>query len=253
LVTTGTSNSVALSSASTGGNLIVAYVVWDSQSSVTMTDSRGNTYQSAVGPTTWGNGYRAQVLYAKNIIGGGSSITATFGAAISSFGIVYAHEYAGVDRVNPVDAVAANSGASGSLNSGTLTTSTSNDLLFGAGASDNVITGVGSGYAVRSTAYGNLTEDRATATAGSYTATATQNGNAWVMQAVAFRGAVPGDLDHDGHTDREDLDRLDACSSGPAIPYDDPACAEADLDGDGDVDQSDFGLLQSYLGATGPT
>ena len=48
---------------------------------------------------------------------------------------------------------------------------------------------MGSGYKVRSNAYGNMTEDRIPATAGSYIATATQNGTAWVMQLVVFRAA----------------------------------------------------------------
>jgi hypothetical protein len=32
--------------------------------------------------------------------------------------------------------------------------------------------------------------------------------------------------------------------AGPFIPIDDPNCANRDLDGDGDIDQSDYGIFQ---------
>ena len=41
--------------------------------------------------------------------------------------------------------------------------------------------------------FGNRTQDRLAATAGSYTATATQNSNRWVLQIVAFRPELSTD------------------------------------------------------------
>ena len=73
------------------------------------------------------------------------------------------------------------------MSSGAVTTTQANDLLFGAGASANTITKAGTGFTARLEDFGNLTEDRVATTAGSYSATATQNGSAWVMQLVAFR------------------------------------------------------------------
>src|SRR5919198_1312811 len=85
-ITSETTNSLAFSSANTAGNLIVVYVVWSNTGSVSLSDSRGNSYASAVGRTTWGSNWSAQVFYARNIAGGANTVTATFATAINSFG-----------------------------------------------------------------------------------------------------------------------------------------------------------------------
>jgi len=50
-VTSGSSVSVTFRRPNTAGNLIVAYVVWDNAGSLSLTDTAGNSYASAVGPT----------------------------------------------------------------------------------------------------------------------------------------------------------------------------------------------------------
>ncbi len=50
-VITGGSVSVTFKKPTTAGNLIVAYVVWDNAGSVSVTDSAGDTFASAIGPT----------------------------------------------------------------------------------------------------------------------------------------------------------------------------------------------------------
>jgi len=52
------------------------------------------------------------------------------------------------------------------------------------------------------------------------------------------------DLDFDRDVDSDDLDRLEACATGPGIPYIEDCCREADIDRDGDVDQTDLGFVQ---------
>jgi hypothetical protein len=61
-VITGTTNSLAFLSPNTAGNLIVVYAIWDNTSATSFFDSRGNVYQSAIGPTLWGNNDRARVF-----------------------------------------------------------------------------------------------------------------------------------------------------------------------------------------------
>ncbi len=45
-----------------------------------------------------------KVFYAKNIAGGANTVTTHFGLGIHSFALMYLHEYAGLDRTDPLDA-----------------------------------------------------------------------------------------------------------------------------------------------------
>jgi chitodextrinase len=188
-VSSGASASAAFNVAAKAGNTIVAFVIWSNTSSAAVTDSQGDTFASVSPQTTWGSGYSAQVFYATNIAGGATTLTAAFRSSVTAFGVVYIHEYAGISAANPIDAVAAASGASASMSSGNLTTASANDLIFGAGVSDNSVTAAGTGFNARDLAFGNITEDRVGSAAGSYSATATHNGSMWAMQVVAFRAA----------------------------------------------------------------
>ena len=69
----------------------------------------------------------------------------TFGTAINSFGIVYIHEYSGIDTANPLDVAAATAGTGSAMNSGSATTTSANDLIFGAAASTHSVTAGGTG------------------------------------------------------------------------------------------------------------
>ncbi len=55
--------------------------------------------------------------------------------------------------------------------------------------------------------------------------------------------SVPGDFDHDGDVDDDDLIAFKGCDAGPAVPVR-AACDGRDLDRDGDVDSCDFGIIQ---------
>ncbi|HEX2784696.1 MAG TPA: PQQ-dependent sugar dehydrogenase, partial [Ilumatobacteraceae bacterium] len=92
-----------------------------------------------------------------------------------------------MDKVNPLDVSAAAIGSGSAMNSGAKSTTNANDLIFGAAGSTASVTQVGTGFTSRSTSYANRTEDKKVTTTGSYNATATQNGSAWVMHMVAFR------------------------------------------------------------------
>jgi uncharacterized protein (TIGR03437 family) len=189
-ITSGQTSSAAFSSPTTAGNLVVVYLIWDNLGVASVSDSLGNTYAAAVAPTRWSNGlYSIQTFYAISRAAGANTVTARFATAVNAFGIVYAHEYAGVLQTSPIDVTAAAAGASGSLNSGSAITTNNTDLLFAGGVSSYSVTGPGAGYTIRSTAQGNITEDRIVSATGSYNATATHNGQAWAMQMVAFKGA----------------------------------------------------------------
>src|SRR5215472_6077794 len=75
---------VTYPSAQTAGSLNVVAVGWfDTTSSVvSVTDSRGNSYSRAVGPTTQAQAGTQSIYYAPNIAAGTNTVTVTFSASV---------------------------------------------------------------------------------------------------------------------------------------------------------------------------
>ena len=205
-ITSGSVAHLPFAEPTTAGNLVVVYVVWDNDSPVTVSDSAGNSYASAApavslpletastAAATWNNDtWSSQVFYAANVAGGATTVQASFNDSITSFADVYVHEYSGIDPASPLDASSSATGSGATMDSGSATTTTPGDLIFGAGSSTSAVTTAGPGFRTRSTKSGNRTADRVVSSAGAYSATATQNGSAWVMHAVAFKAAGPAD------------------------------------------------------------
>ena len=66
---------------------------------------------------------------------------------------------------------------------------------------------------------------------------------------VLFPPELPADLDGDGDVDVDDFGIMAGCMMGPGVAYP-GGCGQADLDGDGDVDMHD--LARFYQAYTGP-
>jgi hypothetical protein len=188
---------VTYKAAQTAGHLNVVIVGWnDATAQVrSLTDSRGNVYQLAVGPTvlTGSNPISQSIYYAKNIsaaTAGANTVTVTFNAAAYCPDIRIL-EYSGIDAVTPVDVSAAATGNSGTSSSGAVITKNATDLLVGANLVWTSTTGPGSGLTQRLlTSDGDIAEDRVVTATGSVSASAPlSNQGAWVMQMVAFRVA----------------------------------------------------------------
>ncbi len=184
---------VAYSVAQTAGNLNIVAVGWNDTTSTvnTVTDTRGNTYTLAIGPTS-GTGVRQSIYYARNIAGGSNTVTVSFNQA-ATFADVRVFEYSGLDTANPLDVTAGAAGTSASANSGSVTTTAANELIFGAGTTGGSFNNTGSpGFVVRVLTYPNadIGEDKTVSSTGSYNAVATLfNSAAWVMQVATFRTA----------------------------------------------------------------
>ena len=183
---------------STAGDLIVATVKWGGQnlSVVSITDDKGNAYQSAAGPTNWsGTAKCAQTFYANNIAGGGAPTTITVqlnGASTGSLHL-YQFEYSAVDATAPLDTVGAATGAGTNISVGPLTTRSTNDLLHAVAFTDSGTTSPGTGFQALTTYSGNLVENRIAAAAGTNSVTATTSGGVnWFMHAIAFKAAGAG-------------------------------------------------------------
>jgi len=98
--------SVTYTLAQTAGNLNVVVVGWnDTTSTVSMvSDSLGNNYALAIGPTT-GTAVRQSIYYAKGIKAGNNTVTIRFSQA-ARYADIRLLEYSGMDPVNPLESAA---------------------------------------------------------------------------------------------------------------------------------------------------
>ena len=127
---------VTYTSAQTAGDTNILAIGWNNATSniTSVTDSAGNAYQLAV-PTARGAGLSQAIYYAKNIKAapaGTNTVTVTFNTA-TPYVDIRALEYSGLDPVNPFDVGTSASGTGTTANSGTVTTTAANALIFGAG------------------------------------------------------------------------------------------------------------------------
>lgn len=193
--------SVTFTAAQTLGNLNVVVVGWnDSTATVSsITDSSGNSYAPAAAPVVQGGTASQAIYYAKNIFAaaaGANTVTVTFNVG-ARFPDIRIAEYGGLDTVNPLDVSAGAQGTTTSTsNSGSVTTTTANDLLVGANLVQSTTTAAGTGYTSRTiTQDGDILEDSVVTVTASYNATATLDKvQPWIMQMVAFRAAGSGTL-----------------------------------------------------------
>jgi len=178
---------VAYPLAQTAGDLNVVVAGWNDTTSTvsSVVDSRGNTYILAIGPTS-GNGLRQSIYYAKNIVSGNNTVTVTFSRKAKSPDVRIL-EYMGVSTL---DVTAGTSGTAATASSGSATTTSTNELIFGAGMTARGFSGAGLGFTMRilTTPDGDIAEDEVVSGSGSYSATAPLGGSAaWVMQMATFK------------------------------------------------------------------
>jgi len=182
-----TTVSAAYSAAQTAGDLNIVVVGWnDTTSSVTLVqDSQGNAYALALGPTR-GTGLSQSIYYAPNIKGGSNSVTVTFNQAAAAVDLRVL-EYKGVTTL---DVKVGASGSGNSASSGSATTTTGRELIFGANMVFASTKGAGTNFTSRiiTSPDSDIAEDRIVSATGSYSATATLTGSGpWVMQMATFK------------------------------------------------------------------
>jgi fibronectin type 3 domain-containing protein len=188
---------VPFNAAQTAGNLNVVVVGWNDTTSqvVSVADTKGNTYQRAVGPTQLPGQLSQSIYFANNIAGaavGTNTVTVTFnqGAIFSDIRVL---EYSGQDPVNPVDVTSAATGNSTTSSTPAVTTTSAIDLLFAANMVASFTAAPGAGFTTRVITQpdGDIAEDMIVTAVGSYTSTASvAGGGSWVQQMVAFRAAT---------------------------------------------------------------
>jgi uncharacterized repeat protein (TIGR01451 family) len=189
-------SSGAFASPVTAGHLLVVWVWYNSatQSVATVTDTLGNVYAKAVGPTT-GSGamasWRQELWYAKNSVGGSVTVAATFTGSFAAEKAITAHEYAGADPTAPLDGATGAAVSGTNVATGAVTTTASNELIFGAALMQGAGT-AGAGFTQRSSIASNVSEDKVVSTPGSYTATFVNSSQAAIVQMATFKAASGG-------------------------------------------------------------
>jgi RHS repeat-associated protein len=185
---------VKYASAQTAGDLNVVVVGWNDTTATvsSVTDTSGNVYTRAVGPTTVAGKLSQSIYYAKNVAAavGGNTVIVNFSQA-AQFPDIRILEYGGIDTTSPVDVTAGASGTGTTSDSGAATTGNANDLIFGANTVTSTTTAAGTGFTSRviTSPDGDIAEDQVVTATGSYRATAALTSGSWVMQMVAFRAA----------------------------------------------------------------
>ena len=186
--------SVPFKATQSAGNLNVVVVGWNDTTSrvSSVTDTKGNAYQLAVGPAAVPGALTQSIYYAKNIVAaaaGANTVRVSFTAA-ALYPDIRILEYGGMDQLSPVDVTASATGSTSTSSTPPVATTTSPDLLFAANTVATWTRGAGSGWTNRviTTPDGDIAEDRTVSTAGSYGSSAPLGGpGPWVMQMVAFK------------------------------------------------------------------
>ena len=137
---------------------------------------------------TTGTALRQAIYYAKNIAAGSNTVTVVFNQA-AVYVDVRILEYSGLDTTSPLDVTAGAAGSSASANSGVAATTSSNELIFGAGMTASRYSAAGTGFTSRiiTSADGDIAEDQVVTSAGSYSASAPLTSSNWVMQMATFK------------------------------------------------------------------
>jgi hypothetical protein len=181
--------STAFNGAVTARGAIIVCLILGSQSTLSqITDTRGNTYATVLGPWDTFGGYRSYIALAQDVGGGPDTVSAQVSPATTME--LYVHEYAGLATSGAFDKSSSRNGSSSTtdgMESGFVTTSFDQELIFGFAVTNTAA--LGTGFNLRSSFNNNVIEDKVVTTKGSYQATATMTaGTAWAMMVATFRG-----------------------------------------------------------------
>jgi hypothetical protein len=176
----------------TAGSLIVACAdtrATADDTSMSASDTAGNSFSVAVGPTFLNGGGTVECLYAINNTATTNDVVTITGTPTAIQDIVLA-EFSGIASSNPVDTTNAATGNSTTPSSGsTNATTNADDLIFGMCVTAGTATS-GSGFTSLDSPNSNNDEYKTVSSTGSYATTWTQGNVAWVADMVAFKAAA---------------------------------------------------------------
>jgi hypothetical protein len=179
----------------TPGDTILVFVRMSTTTqTVSIGDTAGNSYISAVSRAQDTDGHQIHLFYARNIVGGANTVTATFSAA-NNHPWLAIYELQGLSATAPLDQTASAQGSSSSVSTGaTAATKNANEFVFvGAGFNTPSFKGTvsaGAGYTLGrqdTNTSRAATEDQAVSSTGSYTGTFALSGSAnWSALVATF-------------------------------------------------------------------
>jgi hypothetical protein len=180
------SNALPFTSATGAGDLIVVEVDWSGGYTFTsVSDSQGNVYtQIGAEQSSASVGVKSRLYYARNIRGGANTVT-TVVSGSPAYHELFIHEYSGLSLTAPLDAYSVNVGSSSTFTSGTLTTTSTNELLYGLEIDSNA-GAASAGWTTRATLDSNVAADKNLPVAGTTAFTGTSSG-AFIAWVAAFK------------------------------------------------------------------
>ena len=191
-----TSGTSAFTSTVTKGDLLVIAVGYrGAPQTLALNDNLGTSFQEAGTPTntTQSTGpYTGAIYWGIAPSSGADTVTVSFPSS-TGYVEVYDHEY---NAKNPrLDVTSNATGTGTTVTSGAATTHYSNELMLGYAIVNVTIGAPGSGYTQRQSVGGDMTEDMAVNSNGSYAATASNpDGGVWQGQMATFYGTGPNSI-----------------------------------------------------------
>jgi hypothetical protein len=183
----------AFGAGTTAGNLIVVWIFSDSPTPemvASVTDTAGNTYQKAIGPTAGVGtlaGFQQEIWYANNIKAGiGVIVTASFSGTFNGEKDIGAYEYSGANKIAPVDKTAAGTGTGVNASIGPVMT-TAPGLIFAAAVFKSKGAAGPAPFRQRSSLQNNVVEDENTSGPVAAVASFTNTAEDWLGQMVTFK------------------------------------------------------------------
>jgi hypothetical protein len=185
--------SVAFPSANTAGNfLIITGTAARPRSSLTISDTAGDVFVTALGPVSDpSQDVTAYIWYVANAKGGANTVTITPTGGADALEL-HVSEWFGINSASPVDQTASATGSGASISSGAQTTTRNGELIYGY-TFPNGNSSPGSGFTGLSLVDGDWDEYQIQPVAASVAATFTQQPAAnWFALMVTFTPTIAG-------------------------------------------------------------
>jgi hypothetical protein len=184
-----------------GNCLVVVVTAGNSSPPITVSDDKGNTWNSTTMVSDVPSNNSLEIFYALNVVGGTQLITVNFGSGNFDFDQVMLLEFNNVAAVGALDAQVGQTTSGTSLSSGSMTTTADGDLIIGAAVVDGfgsqtapMTWTAGSGFTFAATSDTNYMavqyQIQGTHGAINSSMTSSLNGSSAITKAIALKASA---------------------------------------------------------------